>query len=434
MTEKIRHILDIPSTSDVQEKMWIGIIQKMEILYAQLAQTTTEYEKKNQELLETKELTDTIMRSMVDAMIVLDSRGVIRVVNRATRELTGYREDDLIGQPMEIIFADPQRNNGLSFRGPRIQRLFREGSTLDTEINFTDKSGEQIPLSLNVSLMKDATDDITGVLIVARDLRQTKKLLAEAAAAEAHRAKAAELEKANRELRELQAQLIQAEKMASLGKLAAGVAHEINNPLGGIMMYSHLLLEDTPESDSRWENLGKITELAKRSKKIVKNLLDFARQSEPHAESHNINDILEGILTILEKQVLFHNITVIRKFQPHLPEVMVDAGEIQQVFMNMIINAAEAMEGHGKLTLETSSDQQKQWVICRIIDTGCGIAREHLSQLFEPFFTTKEPGKGTGLGLSICYGIIRRHKGKIEVESEPGRGTVFTIYFPLEDA
>jgi len=421
----------VNASIDVQEKMWIEIIKRMEMIYAELVKTTTEIENKNRALIQANELTSSIMRSMVDPLLVLDSKGNIQMVNKALLDLTEYTEEELTGQSMELIFQKDDQEDGLVFKGPRIRQLFKDGSTLDTEIEIWSKSRERIPLSLSGSLMRDNSGDITGVLLVGRDLRQTKKLLAEAAAAEAHRAKADELENAYHELQQLQAKLIQTEKMASLGKLSAGVAHEINNPLGGITIYAHLLKEDTAKDDPAQENIGKIIKLASRSKEIVKNLLDFARQTEPKTESHSINNILDGILSILDQQVLFHNIKIQKNLAVDLPMVMVDAAQIQQVFMNIIINAVEAMEGQGALTLKTGLDSNEKTLFIQVSDTGCGIPKEHLNQLFEPFFTTKEAGKGTGLGLSICYGIIHRHKGRIHVKSTLGQGTTFTIYLPL---
>jgi len=428
------HDVAVKTSMDVQEKMWIEIIKRMETIYAELAKTTTEIENKNRELIRANELTNSIMRSMVDPLVVLDSKGNIQMMNKALLDLTEYTEEELTGQPMELIFQREKQVDGLIFKGPRIRQLLRNGSTLDTEIEIWSKSKERIPLSLSGSLMRDSSREITGVLLVGRDLRQTKKLLAEAAAAEAHRAKADELEKAYNELQQLQAKLIQTEKMASLGKLSAGVAHEINNPLGGITIYAHLLKEDIPKDDPSQENIEKIVKLASRSKEIVKNLLDFARQTDPKTESHSINSILNGILSILDKQILFHNIKIHKSLKSNLPMILVDAAQIQQVFMNIIINAAEAMGDQGILTLKTGLASTEKSIFIEISDTGCGIPKEHLSQLFEPFFTTKEAGKGTGLGLSICYGIIRRHKGRIDVNSTQGEGTTFTIYLPLEEA
>ena len=233
-----------------------------------------------------------------------------------------------------------------------------------------------------------------------------------------------------RELSEIQAHLIQAEKLASIGKLAAGIAHEINNPLGGILIYSHILLEDAPEGDPHRENIKKIVKETTRCKDIVKGLLDFARPREPVRAPMDVRDLLDKCLALTERQALFQNIRVERVFALNLPPVVGDGDQLQQVFMNIIFNAAEAMEGNGTLTLRASFDRERDEVSVAVGDTGHGIREEDRKRLFEPFFTTKEVGKGTGLGLAISFGIVQKHGGTIEVQSEPGRGTIFTVRLP----
>jgi two-component system NtrC family sensor kinase len=242
------------------------------------------------------------------------------------------------------------------------------------------------------------------------------------------------VEERTRELREIQAHLSESEKLASIGKLAAGIAHEINNPLGGILIYSHLLLEDVPEGHPHHDNLFKIVKETTRCKEIVKGLLNFARPKEPEWASTDIHDLLDACLSLTGRQALFQNIRVEKDYAPSLPHVMADRAQLQQVFLNMIFNAAEAMEGKGTLTLRTSLDGGGADVTVAITDTGHGIKDEDRERLFEPFFTTKEVGQGTGLGLAISYGIIQKHNGKIEVRSEPGRGATFIIKIPAKGA
>jgi len=234
-----------------------------------------------------------------------------------------------------------------------------------------------------------------------------------------------------RELMEMQAHLIQSEKLASLGKLAAGIAHEINNPLGGILIYSHLLLEDAKKDSPQAENLRKIVKETTRCKDIVKGLLEFARPKEPEMAPANINDIIDKALGIFERQALFQNIRIEKNYA-ELPRIVVDAGQLQQVFANIIVNAAEAMEGNGVLAIRTSLDAKNDCLRIDFADTGHGIREEDLPRLFEPFFTTKEVGKGTGLGLAISYSIVQKHQGSIEVQSELGKGSVFTVVLPLK--
>lgn len=233
-----------------------------------------------------------------------------------------------------------------------------------------------------------------------------------------------------RELVEMQAHLVQSEKLASLGKLAAGIAHEINNPLGGILIYSHLLLEETKEASSQAETLKKIIKETSRCKNIVKGLLEFARPKEPEMAPTDLNEVINKALAIFERQALFQNIKI-QKDLSDLPRVVADGSQLQQVFANIIVNAAEAMDGNGLLTIKTHLDARTNSLRIEFRDTGHGIKEEDLSRLFEPFFTTKEVGKGTGLGLAISYGIVQKHNGSIEVKSEVGQGSAFTVVLPL---
>ena len=234
------------------------------------------------------------------------------------------------------------------------------------------------------------------------------------------------------EIREMQAHLIQQEKLASLGKLAAGVAHEINNPLGGILIYSHLVLEEMKKEDPHYDNLAKIVKETTRCKDIVKGLLQFARPNEPEAIQININATLDETLSLLESQSIFQNITIKKQFSGNLPPVVADSAQLQQVFMNIVLNGAEAMDGNGKFTIKTSLGGDKKNIHIEFADTGHGIKEEDKKRLFEPFFTTKEVGKGTGLGLAISYSIIQKHEGTIKVKSEVGKGSTFTVIIPIK--
>jgi len=239
------------------------------------------------------------------------------------------------------------------------------------------------------------------------------------------------VEERTKELTEMQAHLIQSEKLASLGKLAAGIAHEINNPLGGILIYSHLLLEDIDKDSPHYENLKKIVKETSRCKDIVKGLLEFARPREPEMSLIDINEIVEKSLAIMERQALFQNITIKKVYSSSLPKIIADSAQLQQVSMNIILNAAEAMDGNGVLTLSTSLNRDKTQIEVKFSDTGHGINEEEKKRLFEPFFTTKEVGKGTGLGLAISYSIIQKHNGTIECTSQLGKGSTFTVKLPV---
>ncbi len=230
------------------------------------------------------------------------------------------------------------------------------------------------------------------------------------------------------QLAAMQARVAQSERLASVGMLAAGVAHEINNPLGGILSLTALCLEDLPHDDPNRESLEVVLRQAERCRDIVRKLLEFSRQSAPKAELLDINRVLEETHSLIAQQAAFHNIEVVKTWAPDLPPVLGDKSQLTQVFMNMMINAVQAMGERGTLTIATRAAGDA--VEVEIRDTGCGIPAGQVGQVFDPFFTTKASGQGTGLGLSIAYGIVTAHKGTITVESAPGKGSAFTARLP----
>lgn len=239
-----------------------------------------------------------------------------------------------------------------------------------------------------------------------------------------------ELQRSHKDLEQAQFQLIRTEKLAALGQLAAGVAHEINNPLGTITIYAHILNKTLDAEDPRKEDIDLIISEAKRTKEIVQGLLSFARETKLKPGDADINEIVEETVGLLVNQALFQNIRIKKHLGEGLPMLFADATQLKQVFLNIMINASQAMEGKGSLAITTSSSGGA--IFIKIRDTGPGIAPEHVSKLFNPFFTTKE--KGTGLGLAISYGIVERHSGQIDVETEMGKGTTFTITLPVDAA
>jgi len=228
-------------------------------------------------------------------------------------------------------------------------------------------------------------------------------------------------------------QLLRSERLASLGRLAAGVAHEINNPLTGVLTFGHLLLRKCANDDPRKEALETIVDQTSRCKQIVRGLLDFARQTEPNKVRADVNSVLKESLRLTENQALVQNVEVVKKFNHHLPDVMLDKGQIQQVFVNIIVNAVDAMPDGGTLTVATDTSEARESVKVEFGDTGCGIAPDDISKVFDPFFTTKDASKGTGLGLAVSYGIVARHSGNIEVQSRVGKGSTFTVNLPVEE-
>jgi two-component system NtrC family sensor kinase len=236
---------------------------------------------------------------------------------------------------------------------------------------------------------------------------------------------------------ESEIRLLQSEKQASIGRLAAGVAHEINNPLTGVLTYSHMLLRRKDLSDDIRADLETIAKATDRVRKIVKGLLDFSRQTKLNPESTNVNELVNSAINLLQNQALVRGINL--KFMPaeNLPMLILDPSQLQSVIMNIIINAFDATNSGGTITVSTgigliTQRGEQKGVEILISDTGCGIAPENLDKLFDPFFTTKEVGQGTGLGLAVSYGIIERHGGTIIVQSEVGTGSTFTIWLPIE--
>jgi len=240
------------------------------------------------------------------------------------------------------------------------------------------------------------------------------------------------LQEREEELQEFaKTKIMESERLALIGQLAAGVAHELNNPLQGIVTYSHLLLEEMPSDEACRPNLEKIVTQAGRCSEIVRGLLDFSRQRQSNKTLYDVNKVLRQCMSLLENQAIFQNIQVRRSLAQDLPMTVLDPSQLERVFMNIVINAAEAMEGKGVLRLSTEFDAAAQAIEVTIADTGPGITDENLKRIFSPFFTTKDAGHGVGLGLAISYGIVKDHKGNITVESPPGGGARFIVRLPV---
>ena len=233
------------------------------------------------------------------------------------------------------------------------------------------------------------------------------------------------------EMAEMQGQLLRSAKLASMGELVAGIAHEINNPLTGIMMFASLSSKSPDIPPQVKDNLDLIVAETGRCAKIVRGLLEFARESIPEKKPTSINVVIEQTLDLVSQQSIFQDVNIICRFSDQIPEIQLDADQWQQVFVNMVINAGQAMPGGGKLIISTHYVESDKLVQVTIEDTGSGISRENLDKIFDPFFSTKTR-KGSGLGLSISYGIIKNHGGSVDVHSVEGQGTCFTVSLPVE--
>jgi signal transduction histidine kinase len=280
-----------------------------------------------------------------------------------------------------------------------------------TRISFVRKDGQEVPVNFSAAIIKEGSQEIGSVGIFS-DLREHERL--------------------RRELEEAQRQVVQAAKIASLGRLAAGVAHEINNPLAGILIYADMLMQEVKDNPPWRQDLQEIIDQTLRCKDIVTRLLEFSRQSLGERVLFDVNELIGQSVKLLRHQALFHDIELILNLDSDLPQMLGDPGEIQQIFTNLMLNAADAMEGRGRLTIGSFYEQPAAQIVLEFTDTGPGILQENYDKIFEPFFTTKLPGEGTGLGLSVVYGVIQRHGGSIELDSPPEGGAVFTIRLPLE--
>jgi two-component system NtrC family sensor kinase len=248
--------------------------------------------------------------------------------------------------------------------------------------------------------------------------------------AEAFNLMAASIQERDAQIKDMATRkLMESERLMLIGQLSANIAHELNNPLQGIVTYAHLLLERLPAESAFRELAQKTAVQANRCREIIRGLLDFARQRKPSKTVTNVNAILQQCVSLVEGQALFLNIQIVEHLQPGLPKAIVDPSQIERVFVNMIVNAAEAMPSGGRLSLTTRFDPEHSCIDIAFADTGHGIPPELLEDIFDPFFTTKEVG--TGLGLAISYGIIKEHYGSISVESKVGHGTTFTVRLPV---
>lgn len=371
----------------------------------------TERKRIEDELREANEFFMNLIESSVDGIIAADMKGNIFIFNKGAEALTGYKAEEVIGK-LHITQIYPPGIAKEIMKRLRSPDYGGVGKLFPSQFDIINKEGVEIPFQLSAALIYNGTGQEIASVGIFTDLRP--RLMME------------------KKLQETHIQLLNSEKMASLGKLAAGIAHEINNPLGGILIYSSLMMEDMSEDDPKRGDLARIVQEAGRCKDIVKSLLEFARQTEPKKEPTDINRAINDGLFFLVNQALFHNIQIMKEFDPFLPFVKGNASQLKQVFMNIIVNAAEAMHGSGTLTITTLPSPDKKTVLIQFTDTGEGIPPENLTRIFEPFFTTKDIGKGTGLGLATSYGIVEEHGGRISVKSTVGAGTTFTIELPVQ--
>lgn len=349
-----------------------------------------------------------LILSSVDGVIASDMKGKILVFNDAAAEISGYKVEEALNN-LNIRNVYPGNGAMEIMKKLRSNDHGGKGKLKSYVVDVKGKNGNIIPISLNASIVYEEEREVATIGFF-HDMRETIKM--------------------KKELENAQIQILQSEKMASLGKLAAGVAHQLNNPLGSITLFTQLMLEEYKLEENARNDLTRIYKEAQRCRDTVKELLEFARQTRQEMRPHNINNAILRTMFLLENQTLFHNIEIEKELSSSLPEVYGDIQQLNHIFMNVILNAADAMEGKGKLTIKSYKSLHGDAIIIEISDTGPGIPQNILPHIFEPFFTTKEEGKGTGLGLSLVYSMVDNHKGRIYAKSRMGKGTTFVIELP----
>jgi len=357
-------------------------------------------EHKATELEHLKLYSENVIESLVAGVVVVNPEGEITVWNNALQSMTGIERDQAVGRKLgEVLPTDLVESvrNALAGPGWTIQ----ETAHLH-KISLTGK--DRTPRLVNISLAPFFLQEgiNTGTLLLLDDVTEKVRL---------------------------EGQLLQAEKLSSIGLFAAGVAHEVNTPLAGISSYAQMLLQEAPEGSSQHEMLKKIERQSFRASNIVNNLLRFARVSDTELQAVNVNSLMVDALSLVEHSFKKTHIDISLELDPALPPTLGNGGRLQQVFMNLFLNAKDAMPDGGRLRIR--SYRQDSRLVVEVQDTGNGISDEDIKRIYDPFFTTKAVGKGTGLGLSVSYGIIQEHSGQISVESHPGKGTTFTLQLPL---
>lgn len=341
-----------------------------------------------------------IFESSQDMIVVSDTNGTIQEVNPA-----GYR----------IVGFD---NSAQTLRDRPIQQLFRRkkdwqeinatiktnGFVSSAEVDLIHFDGNSIRCLISASSHLVASGQTSAIYYLIKDIEKQQRL---------------------------REQMAQTEKLASIGELSAGIAHEINNPLGVILGYTQLLIRNEEKPSERHDDLQIIEKQVRHCKSIVENLLDFSRYSPPEKENVHIHDILDDVLTFVKHHTELETITIDVVYDCAIPNFLLDEKKIHQVFLNLIMNAMYSIDDKGTISVVTRYDKERHHALVDVIDTGYGIEKKNIGRIFDPFFTTKPTGKGTGLGLSVSYAIIKNHGGEITVNSKPGKGTTFTIDLPI---
>jgi len=436
-------VADSLGQSSMSEDAWIDVIHKMDEVYADLVRYQLELEAKNAELEQAHGFIRSVLTSMNDVLIVCDKHGVVEQVNDALLALTGRSEAQVVKQPLTQLFVlESQQKIGTHLQNGCLKAVS------DTEVSLQSFDGSPMPLAMNCSPHFDHDGRLQGVVLLGRPVGELRQ---------AYDA----LHLAHEKLQQTQQQLVQSEKMASLGRLVAGVAHELNNPISFVFGNVHALkrygdritrylaaiddgIEQQKLDELRRElkidriigDMGSLIEGTLEGAERVSDIVqDLRRYSGAQAEVVSRFDLVSLIETSVQWVLRAERREVKVNYQ--LPEqFMIESrkGHLQQILVNLIQNGVDVMEGQVKRCLEISCNEVQQHLCISVRDFGPGIDAQVLSKLFDPFFTTKPVGKGTGLGLSISYGLAHKIGGELRAENHPEGGAIFTLSLPLNGA
>ncbi|UCF84058.1 MAG: Cache 3/Cache 2 fusion domain-containing protein [Desulfobacteraceae bacterium] len=382
--------------------------------FVEIVRDLTQRKSLEKELRETKEFLENIMESSVDGIVTTDLKGKITYLNRAMEEMIKYQRKEILGEHISRVYV-----RGIEEARDIMALLRADERAENYEMEVRTKDGEILVILNSLFLLRDEDNQVIGTAGIFNDISEKKRL--------------------EDKLKTAQVRLVEASKMRALGELVAGVAHELNNPLMASQTILYVLLKNLSEGHPERERLELIKKCNNRIERIVEHLREFSRQTEPEFSELDINQPIENALMITGQQLLNHNMVIEKRLSQDLPKVMGDSNQLEQVFLNLISNARDAMDNLKRakeLTISSyrTEDDGVPLVGISVKDTGEGIPEEHLDKVLEPFFSTKPVGKGTGLGLSLCFGIIEAHGGRIEIKSQPGKGTEVTILLPAKQS
>ncbi len=372
---------------------------------------TRQREALEKQLRETKDFLENIMESSVDGIVTTDLKGKITYLNRAIAWMLEYPKEELLGAHISSVYT-----RGIDEARQIMTALRAHCRVENYNMQITSKSGLHLHILTSAYLLQNEEGELIGTAGIFKNVTEQKRL---------------ELK-----LKETQAYLVEASKMRALGELVAGVAHELNNPLMASQTLLHVILNNLHEGCPNRERLEIVRKCNDRIEKIVNHLREFSRQTDIHMKLTDINYPIENALLITSQQLLNHNISIHKNLPEGLPKILGDPNQLEQVFLNLISNARDAMDEVStprELTITSSClyEDDDIFVVASVKDNGIGIPRANLDKVMEPFFTTKPVAKGTGLGLSLCFSIMEAHKGRIEINSTSGAGTEVSIYIPV---